>query len=726
MLVVKRDGRTVLCNRDKLALSVWKLFGSIDESKKFADKVLEALGNVDSVTSSKISEVVKSMLPKEYAEEYKLTEKERELARERNSSVFGKIRKIIGSSAATNDELRENANINGDCTMGKMLAIGSEGVKNYVLKEVLPPHIAKAHINGDIHIHDLNFFAMTINCLQIDLASLFEKGFSTGYGTIRPPQTIRNYFSLACIVIQSNQNDCYGGQAIPSIDYCIAPGVAKTYARILAELVIDAHELGDKDVAIPKEFRKRAMETVYKKHNSLLTPEAKNDLAALCMEMYGFQPNTYQWKIALERTVDETMQGAETLVHNLCTMSSRAGAQVPFSSLSLGTAVSQEGRMVTSCILQAVDNGLGNSELAVYPIVIFKVKEGVNFNPEDINYDLFLKAVKVSSRRMYPTWLFLDAPYNLKYYKQGDPDTEVSCMGCRTRVMGNVNGPETTARRGNLSYCSINLPRLGIESNHDVDLFFKKLDEVVDLVIEELLFRFQIQCSKRKYNYPFMFGNNGYMGSENLTNKDNLYEALKNGTLSIAFIGLAECLTALIGKHHGESQEAQELGLKIIGHLRDRSDQATEHYHLNFSLFATPAEGLSGRFTAIDRKKYGIIKGVTDKDFYTNSSHIPVNFEISAARKLELEGPYHAMCNAGCIAYVEFDGDATKNTDAMVSIIRKMRKENINYGAINVAADYDPICHYFGIIGDTCPRCGRRDGELPSPEMIEKLGLTIE
>ena len=433
---------------------------------------------------------------------------------------------------------------------------------------------------------------------------------------------------------------------------------------------------------------------------------------------------------AVRKTDRITYQAMEAFVHNLNTMHSRAGAQVPFSSINFGTDTSLEGRMVIKNYLLSVDAGLGHSETPIFPISIFKVKEGVNYNVGDPNYDLFKLACKVSAKRLFPNFSFIDAPYNLQYYKEGDFTTEVGYMGCRTRVLGNVVDPDKaiTPGRGNLSFTSINLPRLGIKhgivsgrEEADIDGFFEELGELVELVKDQLLERFEIQCSKHVYNFPFLLGQGVWLDSEKLKPGDKLRRVLKHGTLSIGFIGLAECLKALIGKHHGESEEAQELGLKIIGFIRNKCDEYSEKYNLNFTCLATPAEGLSGRFTNIDKAIYGKIKGVTDRDYYTNSFHVPVYYNITIVKKLHLEAPYHALTNAGHISYIELDGDPTENVDAFESIIRVMKEEGIGYGAINHPVDRDPVCGYVGIIHDVCPKCGRREGESVSMEKITSL-----
>ena len=379
--------------------------------------------------------------------------------------------------------------------------------------------------------------------------------------------------------------------------------------------------------------------------------------------------------------------------------------------------------MIIKNILLAQEAGLGNGETPIFPIAIFKVKEGINYNPEDPNYDLFKLSFRVSAKRLFPNYSFIDSPYNLQFYKEGNPDTEIAYMGCRTRVISDITDKDNqiVTGRGNLSFTSINLPRLAIEADHDINKFYQLLDDMMNDVKEQLLLRYEIQCNKTIKNYPFLMGQGMWIHSEELGVDDTLEEVLKHGTLSIGFIGLAETLIALIGKHHGESEEAQKLGLEIIGHMREMTDKMSEEYGLNFSLLATPAEGLSGRFVKMDKERYGIIKGVTDKDYYTNSVHIPPYYNISAYKKIQLEAPYHNLCNAGHICYVELDGDITENLEAFEQVVRCMHDAGIGYGAINHPVDRDPVCGYVGIIGDVCPCCGRREGEALTPEVYKNI-----
>ena len=458
------------------------------------------------------------------------------------------------------------------------------------------------------------------------------------------------------------------------------------------------------------ELREKGFEPVLADNNGYR--EAEYDLLrARYGDELAAKIQSFALKYAPAETDRATYQAMEALIHNLNTMNSRAGAQVPFSSINYGMDTSPEARMVMRNLLLATERGLGNGETPIFPIQIFRVKEGINFNPGEPNYDLFHLACRVSSKRLFPNFSFQDAPYNLKYYKPGHPETEVAYMGCRTRVVANVydRDQEITYRRGNLSFTSINLPRIAIRAKGDMDFFWSELDRLIDLTVDQLMARFKIQAAKHVYNSPFLMGQGVWLGSEKLDWNDEVGEVLKHGTLSVGFIGLAETLKALTGRHHGESEESQALGLKIIGHMRRRCDEYSEKLHMNVTLLATPAEGLSGRFVRMDREIFGSIEGVTNHEYYTNSFHIPVYFPISAAQKIRLEAPYHELTNAGHISYVEMDGDASANLEAFERIVRYMKECGIGYGSINHPVDRDPVCGYNGIIGDTCPQCGRAE-----------------
>ena len=653
------------------------------------------------------------------AKEYILYRADRTRHREMNTRLMKIYEDLTFKAAKDNDIKRENANIDGDTAMGTMLKYGSEGAKQFYEMYILDPAHAKAHREGDIHIHDLDFLTLTTTCCQIDLDKLFTGGFSTGHGFLREPNDIASYSALACIAIQSNQNDQHGGQSIPNFDYAMAKGVIKTYQRIYRQNMARAIEImedAEDASALSKEIMTAATEKSAGAIPKLEDGEAYMEAELqILTDKFGAESaekiQKFAFKHAGAETDRATYQAMEAFVHNLNTMHSRAGAQIPFSSINYGMDTTPEGRMVIRNVLLATEAGLGNGETPIFPIHIFKVKEGVNYNPGEPNYDLFKLACRVSAKRLFPNFSFIDAPYNLQYYKPGHPETEVAYMGCRTRVMANSYDPtrEIVNGRGNLSFTSVNLPRIAILSNHNIDFFFEQLDRKIDLVIDQLLDRFELQAQKKARNYPFLMQQGIWLDSDNLKPDDEVREVLKHGTLTMGFIGLAETLKALTGYHHGESKEAQNLGLEIVGYMRQRMDQATKKHGMNFSLIATPAEGLSGRFVRMDAEKFGKIPGVTDREYYTNSFHIPVYYDISAWDKIKLEAPYHALTNGGHISYVELDGDPTENLDAFEQVVRCMKESGIGYGSINHPVDRDPVCGYTGIIGDTCPLCGRSE-----------------
>lgn len=713
---------------------------SAGELKRLTQKVVDSLPPKVIPTVEQIQDMVEQVLiGADYAKTakaYILYRAEHAKIRQSEADLMDIYKELTFAYAKDADIKRENANIDADTAMGTMLKYGSEGSKYFIDNYILPKDIAAAHINGDIHIHDKDFYMLTETCCQIDLLKLFKNGFSTGHGYLREPNGIISYSALACIAIQANQNEMHGGQSVPNFDYSMAPGVAKTfikeYFKALTQYIHIAFHMSLSDAAAlvktirddigshvtmghPEEYGKKLVEYL-PKH------QAENGFAPItCQQAQEAHDNSVE--TALLETDRATYQAMEAFVHNLNTMNSRAGAQVPFSSVNYGTDTSPEARMVIKNLLLATDAGLGNGETPIFPVQIFKVKEGINYNEGDPNYDLFKLAMKTSAKRLFPNFSFIDAPFNLQYYKPGDYNSEIAYMGCRTRVMGNHYDPnrEVTCGRGNLSFTSVNLPRIAILSKGDLKKFYELLDQRIELVCRQLLHRFKIQCTKKCRNYPFLMGQGVWIDSENLSIEDSVAELLKHGTLSMGFIGLAETLKVLTGKHHGESEESQKLGLEIIGYMRKRMDEESEKTGLNFTLLATPAEGLSGRFVKIDRQMYGEIPGVTDRDYYTNSFHIPVYYPIKAYKKIQLEAPYHALTNAGHISYVELDGDTCKNLDAFETIIRCMKEAGIGYGSVNHPVDRDPVCGYTGVIGDTCPRCGRHEGEGVSPELLKEL-----
>ena len=746
--VVKRDGRKVDFNGTKIALAIQKGFESIkiyDENEnayvqKYTEKdvnkvyvgvikkIIKDYKDKEKIKIEDIQDMIEEQLKKSsYEDVYTSFSEYRErrtLSREtflgfdekKRHRLLKAFENLGLKSAHEEDAKRENANVDGDTSMGTMLQYGSTISKEFAKSYLMKKKFAEAHDNGDIHIHDMDFLPMgTTTCTQIDLAKLFKNGFSTGHGHLREPNDIMSYSALAAIAIQSNQNDQHGGQAVPAFDFFLAPGVLKTFKKQFKQTLYDVLDVTDFVKFL--NFDKIAKDI-----------DKLNSIDVDLTEFEGYFKESEEvkrifdkaYEKAIQKTDRITYQAMEAFIHNLNTMHSRAGAQVPFSSINFGTDISPEGRMVIKNYLLATDAGLGHGETPIFPISIFKVKEGINFNPEDPSYDLFHLACEVSAKRLFPNFSFIDAPFNLQYYKPGDYTTEVGYMGCRTRVLGNVSDDDRqiTPGRGNLSFTSINLPRLGIKhgildgaEKADMKGFYAELEELMELVKDQLLERFEIQCNKRVYNFPFLLGQGVWIDSEKLKPTDRLRKVLRHGTLTFGFIGLAECLKALMGKHHGESEEAQKLGLEIIGFMRKKANEYAEKYRLNFSVIATPAEGLSGRFVKIDRAIYGKIKGVTDRDYYTNSFHIPVYYNISIKEKIHLEAPYHNLTNAGHITYIELDGDTTNNIEAFEKVVRIMKEEGIGYGAINHPVDRDPVCGYVGIIGDVCPGCGRREGE---------------
>ncbi len=728
--IVKRDGRKVPFNIEKIANAIFRAAQScggsdFNEAMSIAGEVCghyEAVYGNKVPTVEEIQDLVEKFLIEnghaKTAKAYILYRYERTRSREMKTNLMCVLNELTFSAAKDSDIKRENANIDGDTAMGTMLKYGSVSAKEYYEMYVLEPKHAKAHRDGDIHIHDLDFYTLTTTCTQIDLKKLFRGGFSTGHGFLREPNDIASYSALACIAIQSNQNDQHGGQSVPTFDYAMAEGVKKTYANRYNQNIARALSLignVEDEFAVAAEIKKTLTE------EQKLRPVLANDNGYAEKELELLvkytDPDTakrvqeFAVKHAEKETNRATYQAMEALIHNLNTMNSRAGAQTPFSSINYGTDTSPEGRMVIKNVLLAQEAGLGNGETPIFPIHIFKIKDGVNYNPTDPNYDLFKLACRVSAKRLFPNFSFVDAPFNLQYYREGDPDTEIAYMGCRTRVIGNNydKSREIVTGRGNLSFTSINLPRLAIKADHNVGAFFDMLDEMMDLTIDQLMHRYRIQAQKKVRNYPFLMGQGIWLDSDKLGPDDTVEEILKHGTLSVGFIGLAETLKALIGSHHAENEEARELGIEIITAMRQRLDEESKRTGLNFSLLATPAEGLSGRFVRMDAKKYGIIEGVTDRDYYTNSFHVPVYYPISAFEKVKIEAPYHELTNAGHISYIELDGDPLENLAAFEKIVRCMKESGIGYGAINHPVDRDPVCGYTGIIGESCPCCGRKE-----------------
>ena len=715
--IQKRDGKIVNFNTEKIVDAIAAAGAATEEfkydrAKQLAEKVTKLAEEKITVRTPKVEQIqdlVEQVLMessfKRTAKAYITYRQERNRTREAHSHLMESYRKISLADAAEDSDIkRSNANVDGDSAMGKMLQFGAEGSKEFAKTVLMDPRFAALHDNGDIHIHDLDFYATgTLTCCQTDPLKLFaDGGFNTGHGHLRTPNSIGSYAALAAIILQANQNEQHGGQSIPNFDYAMAPGVDKTFKKALKRNLEKYNQFAEKaiNVTIPDDV-------VFGDDEKLKKLKVPASVI----------------KVSNEDTEKQTFQAMEGFIHNLNTMHSRAGAQVPFTSINFGTDITPAGRLVSKYLLEATMNGLGKGETPIFPISIFKVKEGVNYNPEDPNYDLFKRSMEVSAKRLFPNFTFIDAPFNLQYYKPGDYHTEIATMGCRTRVFGSIF-PESdgiVTGRGNCSFTTINLVRLGIKhgiasgerKEADWSGFYKDLDSLMDAVKDQLIERYDFQANQHVRNFPFLMGQGNWFGSEKLGMNDKLREVIKHGTLSIGFIGLAETLVAMTGKHHGESEECQELGLDIITHMRERCDMYMKKYHMNFSLLATPAEGLAGRFTKIDRREYGVIDGVTDRDFYTNSFHVPVYYPISAFDKIKKEAPYHALCNAGHISYIELDGDPSDNIEAFEAVIRQMHDAGIGYGSVNHPVDRDPICGFAGIIkGERCPSCGRLEDDV--------------
>jgi ribonucleoside-triphosphate reductase len=666
--IIKRDGRTQSFHEGKITDAIFKCLQAVEEAdrQRAMELTLEVMKKIkqiykeDNFTVENVQDIVETVLIEQgiakAAKSYILYRNKRSMLRDAQSELMNAVANILQE---TN---RDNANV-GNSPSAKALQISEIASKNYYLKRVLPEKEAAAHISGDIYIHDLSWYGKTLTCLQIPLSRLLHDGFNNGHGYIRPPKGIKTAASLAAIILQSNQNDMHGGQSFAYFD---------------------------RDMAVYVELERKKQEKLIRSN----------------LEELGLSSDDEKIKtLTLERTKEETFQAMEGFIYNLNTMHSRAGAQVPFSSINFGTDTTEAGRMVTECFLLAYEKGLGKGESPLFPNVCFKIKQDINFEEGDPNYDLFQLSMRVACKRLFPTFSFQDSSFNFPFR-----DEEVAYMGCRTRVISNCNGPQVTDCRGNLSFTTINLPRLGIRADKDLSLFWKYLDEVFDLCVEQLLTRYNIQKKLKVKDFPFLMGQKLYLDSDGLSTSDMIEKAIRHGSLSVGFIGLAECLVALTGKHHGESPDAQALGVAIVSHMRRRCDEATAKHNLNFTLLATPAEQLSGKFTVLDVERYGKIPGITDKKWYTNSFHVPVEYQISALKKIAIEGVYHKYCNAGHISYVELQSAPEHNLEAFESLVRAMAEADMGYAAVNFPVDICCDCGLNGVIqADTCPKCGSKN-----------------
>lgn len=683
-VLLKRDGREVAFDETKITDAIFSAAKAVDSPDRQVamELTLDVVRALKEQYGDRIFSVedVQDMVEKiliekghsRIAKAYILYRADRTKIRETNSTIMDAVGDVLKETS------RENANV-GNSPSAKVLQISELASKEYYLKRMIPERESAAHIAGDIYIHDLAWYGKTMTCLQIPLLRVLKEGFNNGHGHIRPPKGIKTAAALAAIILQSNQNDQHGGQAF-------------------------AHFDRDMGYFVEVEYQRQAK-------------QIRESLVDL-----GVEASTEKFEALVQKKVEEeTYQAMEGFIYNLNTMHSRAGAQVPFSSINLGTDTSRGGRMATEKLLKAYEKGLGKGECPIFPNICFKVKDGINYEPEDPNYDLFKLSMQVACKRLFPNFSFQDASFNVGYGEE-----EVAYMGCRTRVIANVCGPEVTEGRGNLSFTTINLPRLGIKAKGDLVTFWTSLDQMLQLAIDQLLTRYEVQKKLKVRDFPFLMGQKLFLGSENLGPEDSIEEAIKNGTLSVGFIGLAETLMALTGKHHGQSEEAQALGLAIISHMDRKCQEATEKYHLNFSLFATPAEGLSGKFVAKDLKMFGEIPGITDKEWYTNSFHIPVEYPISAFDKIKSEGPYHKYCSAGHISYVELPSAPSANIDAFEALIKAMYDADMGYAAVNFPVDVCKTCGFNGVIEtNTCPACGS-EGNISRVRRITGYLSTIE
>lgn len=733
--VIKRDGLVVDFDINRIINAIYKAnletseivsenieeFKEIATIKKIINNVNQWCADETELSVEKIQDTVEQSLIKygldKTAKAYILYRAKRASIREGKLNISSIIRDLVKVDAIDNETARENGNINADSTMGSMLKIGSETSKWFNLREVIKPKHATMHISGDFHINDLDFYSLCTNCMQIPFDKLLKNGFSSGHGFIRPPSNIISASALVAVIFQASQNEFFGGQGCHALDFFLAPYVKKTFIKELIKLIeVDLDD--DPEVVNYIKFKLEEYSenrTVLSCTKEMMDILNKSNLDNDILNKY--------FNIAHVRTDKATYQAMEALIHNLCTLQSRSGSQTVFSSINFGIDITPEGRMVSKNLMLAQEAGLGNGETAIFPITIMSLMEGYNLNEGDPNYDLFKLSCRVSAKRLYPNYNYCGSTWNKPYIKLDNYNTIPAVMGCRTRVIGNVWDPssEITAGRGNLSFSTLNLPRLGIEAHGDIDKFFKDLDNITDEMVEQLLDRYKVQSNRKAKNFPFAVQEGIFLNSEYLNPEDKLGDTIRHGTLTIGFCGLAECLVALTGKHHGESKEAQELGLCIIKFMRDKMDRLANETKYNFSLMGAPAESTAGKFARLDQKKYGIIPGVTDKEYYTNSSHIPPAYQCTIAHKVNIEAPYHKLCNAGSIFYAEYDGDPLQNLDAFESIVKYACKKDMGYIAISHDVDRCSICHYVGIIGDTCPRCGRTEDSWPSRETLVAL-----
>ena len=695
--VVKRDGRIVGFNEQKIMAAIRKAMMHTEkgEDDALVQKITDHISihgksqmTVEKIQDSVEMELMKSAR-KDVAQRYIAYRNQRSIARKaKTRDVFMEIVNI-----KNNDVTRENANMNADTPAGMMMKFASETTKPFVDDYLLADEVRDAVTHNYIHIHDKDYYpTKSLTCVQHPLDHILEHGFVAGHGSSRPAKRIETAAVLACISLETCQNEMHGGQAIPAFDFYLAPYVRSSYI----EEVKNLEKLTGRDL-------------------SSLYDIAFDDF--LLKELDGLEGDARLCQHAMNKTVNRVHQAMEAFIHNMNTIHSRGGNQVVFSSINYGTDTSAEGRCIMRELLKSTYEGVGNGETAIFPIQIWKKKRGVNYLPEDRNYDLYQLACKVTARRFFPNFLNLDATFNQNSnWKADDPKRylwEIATMGCRTRVFENRFGAKTSVARGNLSFTTINIVKLAIEcmqigdKEERINAFFAKLDRMLEITAKQLDDRFQFQKTAFAKQFPLLMSKL-WIDCDKLQSSDTIESVINQGTLGIGFIGLAECLKALVGKHHGESDEAQALGLKIVTYMRDRANEFSERYQHNYSVLATPAEGLSGRFTKFDRKRYGAIEGITDRDYYTNSNHVPVYYKCSALHKAEIEAPYHDLTRGGHIFYVEIDGDATHNPEVISNVVDMMDKLNIGYGSVNHNRNRCMDCGYENADAklDVCPKCG--------------------
>ena len=695
--VVKRDGRIVGFNEQKIMAAIRKAMLHTDKGEDAAliEQITDHISyrgksqmSVEAIQDAIELELMKSAR-KDVAQKYIAYRNQRNIARKaKTRDVFMSI-----VNAKNNDITRENANMNADTPAGMMMKFASETTKPFVDDYLLSEESRDAVMHNYLHIHDKDYYpTKSLTCVQHPLDIILQHGFTAGHGSSRPAKRIETAAVLACISLETCQNEMHGGQAIPAFDFYLAPYVRMSYQEEVKNLEkLTGEDLKDLYDAPIDDYEEKPLE--------------------------GLEGKARLEQHAINKTVNRVHQAMEAFIHNMNTIHSRGGNQVVFSSINYGTDTSAEGRCIMREILLSTYDGVGNGETAIFPIQIWKKKRGVNYLPEDRNYDLYQLACKVTARRFFPNFLNLDATFNQnEKWRADDPERykwEIATMGCRTRVFEDRWGEKTSIARGNLSFSTINIVKLAIEcmgienKQQRIDMFFAKLDNLLDITAKQLDERFQFQKSAMAKQFPLLM-KYLWVGADKLEPTDTIESVINHGTLGIGFIGLAECLKALIGKHHGEREEAQELGLKIVTYMRDRANEFSEQYHHNYSVLATPAEGLSGKFTKKDRKEFGIIPGVTDRDYYTNSNHVPVYYKCTALQKAKIEAPYHDLTRGGHIFYVEMDGDATHNPSVIASVVDMMDKYNMGYGSVNHNRNRCLDCGYENADAnlEVCPKCG--------------------